>query len=43
MPQAEAKVENPKRFQLSLDSWAVIVALLAALLIRTGVISRVPW
>ncbi len=28
---------------LSLDSWAVIVALLAALLIRTGIIPRVPW
>jgi hypothetical protein len=28
---------------LSIDSWAVVAALLAALLIRTGVLTRVPW
>ena len=28
---------------LSVDSWAVVVALLAALLIRAGVFTRVPW
>jgi hypothetical protein len=28
---------------LSIDSWAVVVALLAALLIRFGVFTRVPW
>jgi hypothetical protein len=28
---------------LSLDSWAVVAALLAALLIRAGVFTRVPW
>ncbi len=28
---------------ISLDTWAVIVSLLAALLIRTGIITRVPW
>lgn len=28
---------------LSLDTWAVIVALVAAALIRFGVIPRVPW
>jgi predicted nicotinamide N-methyase len=28
---------------LSLDTWAVIVALAAALLIRAGVVSHVPW
>jgi hypothetical protein len=33
----------PKKFKLSLDSWAVIVAFLAALLIRAGVIAHVPW
>jgi hypothetical protein len=32
-----------KKTGLSLDTWAVIVALLAALLIRTGIIPRVPW
>ena len=28
---------------LSLDTWAVILALLAALLVRTGVFKSVPW
>jgi hypothetical protein len=28
---------------LSIDSWAVVAALLAALLIRAGVFTRVPW
>jgi hypothetical protein len=28
---------------LSIDSWAVVAALLAALLIRAGVLSRIPW
>ena len=28
---------------LSLDTWAVILALLAALLVRTGVLKSVPW
>jgi hypothetical protein len=30
-------------FHLSLDTWAVLLALAAALLIRTGIIPRVPW
>lgn len=32
-----------KRWKLSLDSWAVLVALLAALLIRAGVFKHIPW
>jgi hypothetical protein len=32
-----------KGWSLSLDSWAVLAALLAALLIRAGVFTRVPW
>jgi len=28
---------------LSVDAWAVVAALLAALLIRAGVFTRVPW
>jgi len=31
------------RWKLSLDSWAVLVALLAALLIRAGIFKHVPW
>jgi len=34
---------EPKKRLLSLDTWAVLVALAAALLIRTGVLSHVPW
>jgi len=29
--------------KLSLDTWAVILALVAAALIRFGVIPKVPW
>ena len=32
-----------KSWSLSLDTWAVLAALLAALLIRAGVFTRVPW
>jgi hypothetical protein len=32
-----------KTWVLSLDSWAVIAALLVALLIRAGVLTRIPW
>jgi hypothetical protein len=31
------------RWKLSLDSWAVLFALLAALLIRVGILKHVPW
>jgi hypothetical protein len=35
---------NPKSApRLSLDSWAVLLALAAAILIRAGVIHRIPW
>jgi hypothetical protein len=32
-----------RSFHLSLDTCAVLVALAAALLIRAGIIPRVPW
>jgi hypothetical protein len=32
-----------RTFRLSLDTWAVLVALAAALLIRLGIIPRIPW
>jgi hypothetical protein len=31
----------PKR--ISLDTWAVLFALAAALLIRTGLLKHIPW
>ena len=34
---------NPGKRLLSIDGWAVLAALLAALLIRTGVFTRIPW
>jgi len=36
-------VKTGKRWNLSLDSWAVLLALLAALLVRAGVFKHVPW
>ena len=36
-------LSSRKRWKLSLDSWAVVAALLAALLIRAGVFTRIPW
>jgi hypothetical protein len=35
-------LNSRKGWLLSLDSWAVVAALLAALLIRVGVFTRVP-
>lgn len=34
---------EPKKRLLSLDTWAVLLALAAALLVRAGVLSHVPW
>jgi len=31
------------RFRLSLDTWAVAIALAAALLVRAGVLKHIPW
>ena len=37
--------QSPPRSKsyLSLDTWAVIIALLAALLVRTGLVKTIPW
>ena len=40
VPQAQPP---RKRFQLTTDGWAVVTALVLALLVRVGVIHRVPW
>jgi hypothetical protein len=29
--------------RISLDTWAVFVAIAAALLVRTGILKTVPW
>jgi hypothetical protein len=36
-------LSEPKKRLLSLDTWAVLLALAAALLVRSGVLTRVPW
>jgi len=36
-------VKSEKPWKLSLDSWAVLLALLAALLVRAGVLKHIPW
>ena len=41
---ADADAGSPKKnWLLSLDSWAVLAAFAAALLIRTGVFKHIPW
>jgi hypothetical protein len=41
---AEERVVNARsRWKLSLDTWAVVLALAAALLIRAGVFKHIPW
>ena len=37
------KTPSRSKPYLSLDTWAVILALLAALLVRAGVFKSVPW
>jgi len=43
MSAEENAVSSKKPWRLSLDSWAVVVALLAALLVRAGVFKHIPW
>jgi hypothetical protein len=38
-----AQEETKKRFRLSLDSWVVWAALSLVLLVRLGLVTRVPW
>jgi len=36
-------IRKRRRWVLTLDGWAVAAALLAALLVRAGVLKHVPW
>lgn len=38
-----AGTSNAGKFQLTTDWWAVITALALAVLVRVGLIHRVPW
>ena len=31
------------RFRLSLDTWAVGIAFLLVILVRAGILQRIPW
>jgi hypothetical protein len=42
MQMAETQAVK-KGFRLSLDSWAVWTALSLVLLVRLGILSKVPW
>jgi hypothetical protein len=44
MSEADNKSNDTKpAFGISLDTWAVLAAFLAALLIRVGVVKHVAW
>jgi len=41
---AEKQAANRRTLRnVSLDTWAVVIALLAALLIRAGIVKHIPW
>jgi hypothetical protein len=42
-PTSEPRPSNKWIPKLSLDTWAVLLSLVAAALIRAGIIHRVPW
>ena len=43
MPQASQEPNKRRAFQLSTDWWAVLTALALAVLVRVGLIHKVPW
>jgi hypothetical protein len=43
MSTEEKTLSTGKKWILSLDSWAVVAAFAAALLVRVGVFKHVPW
>jgi hypothetical protein len=43
MSNATAQARDKTVFRVSLDTWAVLLALAAAILVRSGVIQRIPW
>ena len=44
MSKKKSKASPPRKsFNLTTDGWAVTAALILALLVRLGLIHRVPW
>jgi hypothetical protein len=39
MPQSPL----PSKSRISVDTWAVIIAFLVVVLIRTGILKTIPW
>ncbi len=39
----DKKAEKPSAIKFSWDTWAVLAAFVAALLIRFGVVKHIPW
>jgi hypothetical protein len=34
---------DPSKSRISVDTWAVIIAFLVVVLIRTGILKTIPW
>jgi hypothetical protein len=43
MSNASSQTQTKSAPRISLDAWAVLLALAAAVLIRFGLIHRIPW
>jgi hypothetical protein len=43
MTSTNSQTQKKSHLRFSLDAWAVLIALAAAVLIRVGLIHRIPW
>ena len=43
MSSANPQTQTKSTPRISLDTWAVLISLAAAVLIRLGLIHRIPW
>jgi len=43
MSSANSQTQTKSTPRISLDTWAVLISLAAAILIRFGLIHRIPW
>ena len=40
---SESPTTNSKGLKLSVDTWAVLLALVLALAVKLGVLTKIPW